>query len=407
MKKYYPWLIAVLACLTLMVSNGMTLTGLSVFDESLLNEFGWSRGELKLRDLITLLAAGLLAPFAGILIDRYGVRVCFIMGWLLLAVAYWMYSNINGLVDMYIAHIVFAVVLVFCGLNPAVILVSQWFVKRRGVAIGIALVGSSLGGAIFPQYGARLMESVGWRDALQSEIIFPAAMLLLAFFVVKNRPKDMGMEPVGGEEKTNTNGELPGMEYRDAISTGSFWALACVAMFTFYSVLGISAHLFLYMRDLEFSPVVAANFISTFFLCALVGKFLFGLLSDYLDHKQVFYSNIAVMLVGSIILAAMQKDLIWISVILFGLGWGGVYTMIQLTAVNCFGLKSAGKILGTITILDAAGGGLGIWLSGVLNDRFGDYQLAFQIFAVLIFLALVAVTRIKKVVDDTGAVPAT
>jgi MFS family permease len=165
-------------------------------------------------------------------------------------------------------------------------------------------------------------------------------------------------------------------------------------------VLGISAHLFLYMRDLDFSPAVAANAISTFFLCALVGKFSFGLLSDYLDHKMVFYGNILVMLAGGILLAAGLKEYIWTSVVLFGLGWGGVYTMIQLTAVNSFGLKSAGKILGTITILDAAGGGLGIWFSGVLYDKYGNYDLVFQIFATLIFLALLAITQIKKV--DSG-----
>ncbi|ARN73382.1 MFS transporter [Oceanicoccus sagamiensis] len=397
MKLYYPWLMAVLAALTLLVSNGMTLTGLSVFDESLLAEFGWSRGELKLRDLITLLMTGILAPFAGILIDRYGVRICFMAGWLVLIIAFWMYGNISSLMDMYLIHIMFAIVLVFCGLNPGVILVSQWFTEKRGAAIGIALVGTSLGGAVFPQYGTRMIEALGWRDAFHSEIIFPVILLLLAFFVIKNKPSDIGMEPVGGKEEVSTEGELPGMEYREAISTVSFWALASVAMFTFYSVLGISAHLFLYMRDLDFSPPVAANFISTFFLCALAGKFVFGFLADYLDHKKVFYGNISVMLVGSIILAAMQKDLIWLSVVLFGLGWGGVYTMIQLTAINCFGLKAAGKILGTITILDAFGGGLGIWLSGVLNDTYGNYELAFQIFAALIFLALLAITQIKNI----------
>lgn len=406
MKKYFPWLMAVMAAMTLLVSNGMAITGLSVFDESLLQEFGWSRGELKFNGMVTLLGAGLIAPFAGVLLDRFGVRLCMMLGWVVLLIAYWMYGHIDNLMDMYLVHFLFSIVLVFCGLNPAVMLVSHWFVARRGTAIGIALVGTSLGGVIFPQINNRLIESMGWRETFQSEVFIPVVLLLLAFFVIRNKPSDIQMEPVGGEEVNSAAGtSLSGMEYREAISTSSFWSLALIAMFTFYAVLGVSAHLFLYMRDLEFSAAVAANAVSAFFGCALVGKFVFGILSDYIDHKKVFYGNIAVMLAGSVVLAAMQTQLIWFSIVLFGLGWGGVYTMIQLSAVNCFGLKSAGKILGTITLLDALGGGLGIWLSGVLFGKFGNYEVAFQVFTVLIFMALLLIGRVQKMVVEPSSSP--
>jgi hypothetical protein len=82
---YFPWLIAILTSLALMTSNGMSISGLSVFDESLLGEFGWTRGELKFRDMVTLGVAGLLAPLMGVLIDRYGVRACMLAGALALA----------------------------------------------------------------------------------------------------------------------------------------------------------------------------------------------------------------------------------------------------------------------------------------------------------------------------------
>ena len=75
-KRIYPWFIAAFAGIALMVSNGQTISGLSVFDVAFIDEFGWSRGEIKFRDMVTLLLAGLVAPFAGVLIDRYGVRRC-------------------------------------------------------------------------------------------------------------------------------------------------------------------------------------------------------------------------------------------------------------------------------------------------------------------------------------------
>jgi len=393
-NNYFPWVIALLASLALMVSNGMSVSGLSVFDESLLAEFGWTRGELKFRDMITLGVTGLAAPFAGVLIDRYGVRACMLVGWVVLMAAYGFYANIASLGDMYLVHVLLAFVLIVCGLNAGVILVSHWFVARRGTAIGIALVGTSLGGALFPQFGTAMIAALGWRDAYLSELVFPALMLLLTIFVVRSTPADKGMLPLGGNAAGNGHMN-EGMAYGAALRTRSFWALTAIACTTFYTVLGVQAHIFLYMRDLAFSVQTATNTVSLFFLCALVGKFVFGMVADAIGAKRVFYLNIGVMLLGAMALASMRTEIIWGAVVSFGLGWGGVYTVLQLSVINCFGLRAAGKILGTITVLDAIGGGLGIWLTGVLYTRGGSYSLAFAIFAALVFVALLAISQVN------------
>lgn len=399
MKRYYPWFMVAVAGLCLLFSNGMSITGLPVYDESLLQEFGWDRGQLKFRDMVTFMVAGISAPFFGALIDRYGVRIFMLIGWVVLAVAYFFYGEIQSLTGLYSIHALLGLVLVLCGLNVAVILVSSWFNTRRGTAIGLTLVGTSLGGVVMPQYGTYAIEQFGWRSAMQIEVVIPVFMFLVVLFFLKNRPEDVGQEPLGGKPAA-LNGEVGGIDFSTALKSRSFWALTLVAMSTFYTVLGVQAHLFLYMRDLEFTPQVATNAISLFFTCALVGKFLFGFLADYLDRNLVFYSNLLVMAFGGVCLALMKVELLWVAVITFGLGWGGTYTMIQLSAINCFGLKSAGKILGTITILDALGGGLGIWLTGVLYERGGSYELAFQVFAGLIIFAIICVTQVKNIQND-------
>ncbi|TQV72620.1 MFS transporter [Exilibacterium tricleocarpae] len=432
MKRYFPWIMALVACLALWISNGLSISGLSVFDEALINEFGWDRGALKLNGFITLAVAGLVAPFAGILIDRYGVRICMIIGWSLLAGAFYFYSMITSLAGLYAIHVVLGIVLTLCGLNAAVILVSQWFVKHRGLAIGIALVGTSLGGAIMPQYGTYLLTKMEWRQAFQAEIVFPVLMLLVTIFIVRNNTggSDAGVSAAGssnvdtnsasenissnssnsskntttnisdtpvraGEAGNNTAGVATGMSYGEALRTRTFWAITAVAMTTFYTVLGAQAHLFLHMRDLGFTAALATHALSVFFGCALVGKFIFGLLADHLDGRRVLLGNFIVMIGGAVCLATLQASLIWVAVAAFGFGWGGVYTLIQLNVVNAFGLKAAGKILGTITVLDALGGGLGIWLTGVMYEVYGSYDLAFKLFVVLIALAMVAMTQMK------------
>ena len=391
-NRMYPWFIAVFAGVVLMVSNGQTISGLSVFDVEFIDEFGWSLGEIKFRDMITLLLAGLAAPFVGILIDRLGVRRCMLAGWVLLILGNIAYSRLDSLAGMYLVHVLFALVLVVCGLNAAVILVSKWFVRFRGTAIGIALMGTSMGGIVFPQYGTAMVEALDWRSAFLWGSLFPAIMLVLTWLLVKDRPDT----PQGAETDAYVSNPDTGVAFAGALRSRSFWALAIIAMATFYTVLGTQAHIFVYMTDAEFNAQVATNAISLFFFCALIGKFVFGLAADYLDKRKVFYGNILVMLAGSLILIRMDTALIWVAVTAFGLGWGGVYTMIQLTVMNTFGTRDAGKILGTITVLDASGGGLGIWLTGVIYDATGSYELPFMIFAALIVVALAALTQVRQ-----------
>ncbi len=401
---YYGWVIAACAMLALWVTNGLIIPGITAFDPSLLEEFGWSRGTLKLRGLITFALAGLLGPLAGALADRYGVRRFMIFGAALLAACMVLYGRIQSAAHMYAIHALFAVVLASCGLIVAIMLVSSWFVAKRGTAIGITLVGTSLGGMFFPPFATALIAEHGWRQAFVYEALFPVGLLVILVLLVRNKPADKGLEPLGGLPSTAGSGELPGLDFWPALKTPTFWVLAFAAMTTFFSILGFQANLFLHLTvDMKLTPERGAYGLTLLFGLALVGKFVFGFLADQLNHKAVFLGNIAVMLAGAILLATMSSDLLWTAIVLFGLGWGGLYTLIQLLIVESFGLRAAGKILGTITTFDAIGGGLGIWLTGAIHDWTGSYQAAFTLVSVLIFLALLAATQVKKYAGPVAA----
>ncbi len=400
MKAYRPWIMMLFACGMLMVSNGMILSGLSAFDKALIAEFGWSRGTLKARDLITLLATGLAAPFMGIVIDRIGVKRLILVGSVALAVAYALYSRIANPLHAYLIHLVFAVVLIGCGLNVAVILVSNWFESKRGTALGIAIAGTSFGGMIFPPVITSLVAQGGWRDAFMTLAAVPLVLLVLAAIIVKSRPSDAGELAFGakdsGPKVSGVVPELPGMTFAEAKSTSTFWILCFIASMTFYAMMSAMAHLFLHMMDLGFKPPEAAKGLSIMFGLALVGKLVFGFLADVMDQKKVFLGNMAVMLAGALALTTLNKDFIWAAVALFGLGWGGMYTMLQLQAINAFGLKAAGKILGVLVMVEAIGGGVGIFLTGALFDAYKSYQVPFIIISGVLFASLLAGTRVKR-----------
>jgi MFS family permease len=397
-----PWTMLVFAMLMLVVSNGMILTGLSAFDKALITEFGWNRGTLKARDLITLLATGLAAPFIGAVIDRIGVRKLILLGAAVLALAYWLYAKVQSPLHVYAIHLLFAVVLIGCGLNVAVILVSNWFVAKRGTALGIAIAGTSFGGMVFPPVITQLVGADGWRAAFTALALVPLGLLVLAAVLVKSTPAEVGETAYGANAAAKTGAATPppgagqGLTYAEATRTASFWILCFTASMTFYAMMSAMAHLFLHMQDMGFKPPEAAKGMSLMFGLALVGKLVFGALSDWLDQKRVFLANLVVMLLGALTLASLDKSLIWAAIGLFGLGWGGMYTMLQLQAVNSFGLKAAGKILGTLVMVEAIGGGVGIFLTGVLFDRFGSYQVAFGVICAVLIASFIASTRVQR-----------
>jgi len=391
MKFFYGWVIVGLALTALLVTNGLTIGGLSVFDEVLIKEFGWTRGSLKFRDLLLFAGAGLLGPLAGALADRFGVRPLMLFGSALMAGGFVLYSRIQSAADMYGIHLVFAACLASCGLAINVLLVSRWFVAKRGTAIGLTLIGTSLGGILMPPVNTALIARLGWRGAFLAVSVLPALLFVVVAALVRESPASIGQAPLGsGAPGGGPASPPPGVDFRPALRTRSFWVLALSAMMTFYCILGVSAHLFLHLRGQGVAPLAASGGISALFLMGGAGKFLFGWLGDVMDRKRVFVMNLGVMFAGSLCLASMSKAAFWPFLVLFGVGWGGLYTMLQLLTVDCFGLKAAGKILGTITLLDAIGGGLGPWVTGVLYDRTGSYAVAFAAVSVLIFLALLA-----------------
>ncbi len=399
MKRYYPWLMAIMGLLVLMVSNGLTITGITAFDEALLTQFDWSRGALKFRDLITLLLAGVMAPFIGIAIDKVGPKILILIGSLMLAVLYFAYSKIGSITHVYLIHVGFAAVLVAAGLNVAVIMVSQWFVTKRGTALGITLVGTSLGGVVLPKVIVAMLPVMGWRESFVWLSLVPLVLFVLVLLVVRT-PAQMGMQPYGaGADNRTAKGAsdaYPDMTYAAAMRTRTFWALALVAMTTFYSILSASAHLFLHMRDMHFDLATSGQALAVMFGMGMVGKFMFGFLADIFRPKGVFLVNLVIMACGAFLLATLKPSLIWYALVLFGLGWGGLYTMIQLLAVNAFGLSSAGKILGTITMFDAITAGLGIWITALLFDRFGNYQIAFNVLFGLIVIAFFVALLVRN-----------
>ena len=399
-RKRFPWVIAATGMLVLLVSNGLTATALSVYDESLLNHFGWTRGELKFRDLVTFWLIAMIAPFAGVFIDRLGPRRMLSFGCILLSIGYVLYSRLDSLGMLYAIHVVLALGLLGASTMTCVILISNWFYKHRGLAIGIALVGTSLGSIVLSPVNALLIGRFGWRQAFLMEAALPIVLMAVILAVVKNSPRDIGSVAMGLETTAARDLRQEGMTLREAMRTRTFWAIGLSGMMIYYSILALYNHLFLHLRGLGFEPLNAGFALSLLGLLGLAGKLLNGALADRIDRHRVFLACLAIMLVGVAGLATLRKDIVLPSIAIVGLGWGGLFTLYNMLAVNNFGLRAAGKIGGMISLMESLGGGLGIWLTGVLYDRTDSYQQPFLLILGLVFAGLLLGTQIRSEVRE-------
>lgn len=398
LRFYGWWGILPTVFLILWVCQALTLAGINVFDGKLLAELQVERGPLKLGDTIQLLVSGALAPVGGWLADRHGVRPVFVAGLLLLSAALFGYSQVESLAGVYAMRVLMGAALAGAGIVICVTTVSRWFVGKRGLAIGLVLAGTSLGNALFPQLNEWLIATRGWRVAFVIIAFVPLALLPLVLLAIREWPARLGLQPYGAEAPApGAAAQAPsGYDFGDAIRTANFWLIGVAAFCTFYAILGLSNNLFLHMSDLGFAPADAAKAYFPLFIMGLVGKIGAGALADLLPRKLVFATCLTLMLAGTGLLTTLDRDLVTPGLYLFGLGWGGNYTMLQGLVADVFGARSLGKILGGIMVIDATGGALGPWVTGALFDLNHSYQLAFGVMTVLIGLALAAAMMVRS-----------
>ncbi len=456
----YPWLVAFTGMLTLFVTNGMTATGITIFDPALLQEFGWGRGDFKFRDTLNLVVAGLIAPIAGILIDRMNPKYLMMTGFALLTLGYVGYSTIaNGgpvlvieiiavvtvggigffvnlalrhwlrwtpaaaggaaallaiaglalysqtwmgqaLKQVYMIHLLFALVLSTAGSMVVIFLVSSWFVRHRGLAIGIALVGTSLGSAVLPYFNPDLIAAYGWRQSYVLNAAMPVVLCIFVLLFIKGTPRHAGMTALGQNEAI---GDLKqhGLTFREAIRTRTFWMIATSGFLTYFAIFSFVQHAVLHANVGFGMPLKeAGKLMGVFSLVAMFSKLASGFIADLIDRHKVFTGCFAIMLAGTIALASMQREWLFPAAITIAIGWGGLFTLYNMLAVNNFGLREIGRINGTVSLLESVGAGLGSWVTGMLFDAYGSYQVAFTLLAAMVAIALVLSTQIRSEVDE-------
>ncbi len=380
--------VAANAFLTLFSLVGLSFYGLPFFYDFMVQEFGWSRATVTSGNAVAKIIVGPLFGFlAGWIVDRFGPRRLMLAGILMGGFAVVGLSQMSALWMLYFFYLFNALGYVCGGPLPNQVLLSRWFDKARGKAMGFAYLGIGVGGAVVPQLARWLESRLGWHAALATLGLLMIAIAFPMAWFVKEHPE-------GYEKKTAELAPPLG----GILKSKAFYLLAIGSMCSIGAVGGTNQHLKLFMSlDLKYSQAQAANVISLVLASSIIGRLLMGWLADRFPKKYVMLLIYAMVSTAiPLLYFAETPGVIYIFAIAFGIAFGGDYMIIPLMAVELFGLKVMGRVMGIILTADGLAEALSPMLVGRLYDVSKSYANGFASLIGLAVIGAIAIAMLPR-----------
>lgn len=415
---FYGWIVLSIAFITLVLGYAIRNT-FSVFYPAIVEEFGWGRGNTALMFSMTIIVYGFVAPVAGSLVDRFGPRLIIPVGAFIVGGGAALCSMATARWHFYLFYgIMVAAGLSLTGWTPLTAIISNWFVRKRGLAFGILSAGFG-GSLVFAAIAQFLISTFGWQIAYVIIGVASVAIIVpLCSLLMRNHPRDKGLLPDGvrlsAPEAKNLNEPVISTSLKGtwastswtlskAIKTYHFWLLFFIA----FCLLGLAetiviAHMVFFFRDVGYEAMRAAGIYSVFGVAFVVGN-LCSFLSDRLGRERVFIPSCLLSAVA-VCLLFLIKDTShpWLSflyAVLFGLGIGTAAPVFFTTVADLFQGRHFGSIQGAVVLGFSLGGAIAPWLAGFLHDKTGTYFSTFLILlgSLLISLLLMWLVAPRKI----------
>ena len=369
---------------------GIALYGLPLYYDHMVREFGWSRTTVTSGNALSKLLIGPLFGFiAGWIVDRFGPRRLLMAGIFMAGGALIGLGAVSALWMFYFFYVFNALGYVCGGPLPIQVLLSRWFDKTRGKAMGIAYLGIGIGGALVPALALWLTQQLGWRMSLQA---LGVLMIIVAFplaYLVRETPPGWQAAPPAGEAAPSIAGVL---------RTPAFYLLALGSMASIGAVGGTNQHLKLFLSlDMRLSQAEATTIISLVLASSIVGRLFMGWLSDKVPRKHVML--LIYLLVASaipLLFFASTPGVLYFFAVVFGLGLGGEYLIIPLMAGELFGVRVLGRVMGIILTADGVAEATVPMFVAYLRDGSGNYSSGFTTLVIIALAGAAAVAMLPR-----------
>jgi len=370
-----------------------------VFIEPLSEGLAAGRGSISLALTFGLVGNLFAGPVVGLLSDKYGSRRMILIGVVALSLVLVGFSFVQTLVHLYIASVLMVVLGAGTGPITYTRIIATWFDKRRGMALGLALIGIGLGGAVMPVLSQTLISEYGWREAYLylAGIVFVVTFPLL-FLLLKDRPTPDVANPVAPDESVVEPAvEESGSTVLESIRTKEFWLLAIGFLIIAMGNSGGLVHLPPLLTDAGLTPERAALFAGVMGIGVTIGRAIGGYLLDIFHAPYVAIAFlIGPFLAYSFFLSGVNPNWAFAPVLLFGIGMGAEFDVIPFLITRYFGLKRFGAIYGLHIATFSIGTGLGPAVMGFAFDTYGNYSVGIKISMVMLVTGSLMISQLKR-----------
>lgn len=391
-KIHYGWIIVLAGFIIMAAALGVVYNCASLFVKPISEELGFSRSQANAIFTIRAVCQMIAFLFAGKILNKIKIRRLMQVSTITLVVSFFSYSFMQTLLAFYIITFIVSMSVSLISILPLSIILSNWFQEKRGLAVGIAFMGSGVGGMIFSSLTGYWLVSIGWRMTYQ--VLSVIMFLLIApitFFIIRTHPRDKNLAPYGKIISDNLlEVKDTGLMLNQAIRSVRFWVLALCSMLMMLGVNAIMATAGPHLTDIGYSIPFSANIVALSMGSLAIGKVVLGKLFDNFGSRVAITISGLSTLIG--ILGLMFAELnIALAAVIIGTGVGCAYGSVAGTmiTVDLYGKKDYSSIFGLLSAIGVSGAILGPILIGYLYDLTGSYDTSYKVAIVGSILAIV------------------
>ena len=396
---FYGWVIVAVGGIILLLEWGFQYS-YGVFFTELCEEFNWTRTMVSGAYSLFMFWHSVIYLLAGRLNDKFGPRSTLAISIIALSVGYALMSLINAPWQLYIFYGIIIGTGGGFGYLPVTSTVSRWFVKRRGMALGITTAGIGIGTLALAPFAQFLISEFDWRA---SYLIIAGILFVIGLPIsrlMRLQPSEKGLLPDGMEgvveEEHNNSPSAVDFTLKQAIRTKAFLLLFAMNVFLTFALQMVMVHLKAYATDVDITPMVAATALGLVGGASILGRIAIGIASDKIGRKRSFFIASFLMAVMMLwLLQARQPWQFYLFSVIFGFGYGSWIPLFPAIIADWFGTKFHGTIFGVIMVAPGIGGAIGPLLAGHISDVTGSYDIAIMIGAAVLFITAACSFAIK------------
>jgi MFS family permease len=379
-------------------------TSYSVIAVPIAAEFKPSRAVMGLAMTVISGGSAILAPFLGALMDRTSVKRLMLIGVVFLAAGYATLTFVRSFNEVLLVYaLLIAPANVLIGPVAITVLLSRWFVARRGAALGIAIAGVAMGGVLFPPMIQALLNAFPWREAMRLFALTIFALTALAAGFVVDRPAAKGLHPDGADaEPVKRAGAGPALSVREILTDPAFWLIVAMVAVVTSGMKGMVTNLAPLAMDEGIPPSRAAWLVSVYASMGFLAKLSFAAVADRINLRYLAVTSLLGFGTGMLVLTQAQLGF-WLiagGVGLVGLFGGMMVPLESMLGARVFGRDAVGRAVGLLSMVLLVALMSTPPLFGLIFDLTGTYAGIFYTFGGLAVVMTLVVPSVRMQARD-------